>query len=126
MHGLNALADLSVRQHAAAKVAARTAWLLCRANPTKYVTGWIELISSAIDALTGEADLDVRLRSALALYDHSSYASLAADELIMVADVLICAGDHKIARSYLEYAHHAGNSLDTKRRVGERLAEMPT
>jgi tetratricopeptide (TPR) repeat protein len=130
MHGLNALADLSVSQHEAAKVAANTAWLLCRASPTKRVTGWIELISSAIDALTGEGDLDVRLRSALALYDRSSDGSLVAGELIMIADVLSCAGDQKIARSYLKYAmeyvQHVDNSLDIQRRIGERLAEMST
>jgi hypothetical protein len=65
MYGLNALADLGARQYQAAREAAQTARRLRRGSSSEHITGWIELICSAVDGATGVTTWAQQVRDTL-------------------------------------------------------------
>jgi tetratricopeptide (TPR) repeat protein len=127
MHCLAALADLCANQYQSAQVEMQAADLLSRGIPNSQTTGWVKLVRSAVDAVSGLAEWPASVQDALAELERRSPSWLTAGELTMIGDVLILAGAHEVARRYLQYAllyARRSGGVDRTREIRDRLAEV--
>jgi tetratricopeptide (TPR) repeat protein len=127
MHCLTALADLIAGHHQSAQAEAHTACLLSRGIPNSHIRGWAILVRSASSTMTGARQWQADLQESLTQFDHRSHSSLIAGELIMIADILILAGAHEAAPTYLQhalaYSRRSGH-IDRQHEIRRRLTRL--